>query len=297
MDFLKDIFMETLEREGRIIEVNQKQEKVFFRMNGKDSTTSNSYLEVYSLKESTLQTGDIFEVNGIKHLVIRRYTPENDIYQKFIAVKLNQHVKYMLGKDLVEFDLYQFEIADKTNSGDVITLGSNAKFNLPLNVLTKQIKINDRFFCGSFHAVWKIREMDYKENVVILYCERDVITECDDIENGIADRFSIETPPEPQPSGDIKVEPSYDESDCFAVLHHDTQTFTASIEGITNPQWKITLDAQGVAESYYESLIDNAKGTFKVTNNKPCKTKLKYTINEITSGKTTEYFVKLAALF
>lgn len=298
MNTLKDMFDDVMNREGRIIEVNQKQEEVFFRMNGENSTSSDSYLEVYSQIGTSLQTGDTFEVNGVKHLIIRRYTPENEIYQKFMAVRLNQHIKYMLDKDLVEFDLWQSELADKINGGDVITLGSNAEFKLPLNDLTKKIKVNDRFFCGSFHAVWRIREMDYKDNIVTIYCERDIITEHDDVKNGIADRFPIEPPPEPQPVGEIKVEPPYDKSDRYSLLYTYTQTFRATLDGVVNPQWEILLDSQGIPDSNYVSTIDNNSGIFTVENKKTTKGKLlKYIIKEKGSNKSLEYLVELSSLF
>lgn len=252
-----------------------------------------------------MNQGDEFIINGIDYLIIRKLTPENDVYQKFTAVKCNQKVRYMLKNDkssvdLTEFSMYQLpSYGDSLDNGTVVTIGSKAEFKLSLNNLSKRIKVNDRFFTESHHAVWKITDLDYKDGAVNLYCERDAITEHDDVENGIADRFPAEPSPEPQPqpSGDIKVDPPYDESDCYAVIHHDKQTFTASIDGVSNPQWEIVLDAQGVTESYYESVIDNAKGTFTVTNNKPSNTKLKFDVNEVASGKSMEYYVKLASLF
>lgn len=305
MNTLKDMFDDVMNREGKEIIVNAKALTVFFRKNNNSnfSMSVDSFTELYAYADAPLNQGDEFTINGISYLIIRKLTPENEVYQKFTAVKYNQIVKYMLkndkaSSDLTEFRMYQLpSYGDSLDNGTVVTIGSKAEFKLSLNDLSKRIKVNDRFFTQSTHAVWKITDLDYKDGAANLYCERDIITEHDDVENGIADRFSNEPQPEPQPVGEIKVEPPYDESDCYAVIHHDTQIFTASIEGVENPQWEITLDAQGMTDSYYESVIDNAKGTFTITNNKPNKTKLKYTIKEVTSGKSIEYYVKLASLF
>ena len=38
------------------------------------------------------------------------------------------------------------------------------------------------------------------------------------------------------------INPPYDEDGRYAVLQYDTTTFTATIDGVDNPEWNITLE-------------------------------------------------------
>ena len=84
----------------------------------------------------------------------------------------------------------------------------------------------------------------------------------------------------------------------YKVRQFEEITFTASIAGVSSPQWTITLDPQGIPSSYYTSSINNSACTFTVE----CKTLyngkyLKYTISEATTGKTLDYYIALVSMF
>ncbi len=96
--------------------------------------------------------------------------------------------------------------------------------------------------------------------------------------------------------GDIVVTPIYNTSTYYKLLQGKTQLFTCSISGLSNPQWNITLNANGNTASYYTSTIDNTNGTFTVQNKAKATPYLIYTINEITSGKSLTYQIALGGI-
>lgn len=304
MDNLQSVFDETLKREGKNIIAGDMSIQVFFRRN--DSGTTDHYLTMFVPVNQAINQGNTFTLNGVPYLVLKQLTLENNVYQKFICVQTNQHIKFMLKHtedsskaDLTEFAMYMSDsFGDSvSSSGNILVIDSQAEFKLSLNDLSRRIQINDRFFNEYYGAVWKITDINYKDGIVSLFCERDITNPSDDKENGIANYYDYNNQPETE-VGEITINPPYDEDGRYAVIQSDTTTFTASINSIESPEWNITLDAQGIPSGNYESEIDNSNGTFTVTNNKLYKgAYLKYTVQEATSGQTKEYFVELASLF
>lgn len=94
---------------------------------------------------------------------------------------------------------------------------------------------------------------------------------------------------------DIVVTPAYDCYTYYGVTQGSTQTFIATIDGIDNPSWTITLNANGNASTAYTSTISGNK--FTVTAKSISSKYLIYTVSEAVSGKTLIYNVKLASLF
>jgi hypothetical protein len=98
--------------------------------------------------------------------------------------------------------------------------------------------------------------------------------------------------------GDIIVNPAYPSGNAFYPVKecYDPEIFTATISGVTSPQWNIVLDPQGNASTSYTATINNSAGAFTVKCNKLSSKYLKFTINESTTGKSLEYFVKLSSM-
>lgn len=96
----------------------------------------------------------------------------------------------------------------------------------------------------------------------------------------------------------ISVSPAYTDTTYYALKEARTTTFTASITGVDSPTWSITLNANGIPTSNYNSTIDNSKGTFTVSNKSMYSGKeLVYTISEANSGKSTDYHIRLYGMF
>jgi hypothetical protein len=116
-------------------------------------------------------------------------------------------------------------------------------------------------------------------------------------DNDICNPAVISVTVTPKPiAADIVVTPAYDSGSYYSLLQSDTKTFTATIDGVENPEWSITLNANGISSSDYVSTISG--NTFTVKCNYPDTTKkLDYQISEKTTGKSTNYYIKLASMF
>ena len=195
MDILLNTFKETLEREGINIIIGANTYKVFFRRNEKGETIAHSTL--YALYSDQIKQGEVFSLNGSKYLITKELTTENTVYRKFECIQCNATIKWMYGKnDLVIYDCYMVGIADslKTSSNATI-INSKIEVWLPLNADSERIRLNGRFFCGSYTSVNKIIDINYLNGLCYLYAERDTILTTDDEINGIAERWTIEEKP------------------------------------------------------------------------------------------------------
>ncbi|WP_313180656.1 Ig-like domain-containing protein [Lacrimispora sp.] len=389
MDTLNDVFNETMEREGIDIIIGSSKHKVFLRRNDKADTSL--YSTLYTYYNDNIEQGNTFSLNGNKYLILKRSTSENTTYQKYTCVMCNATIKMMYGAgDFIVYDVRMDEnIQDSLNvNSSVITTGSKGAFLLSLNDESKRLRINYRFYCGAYILPWKIIDINYLNNMVYVYAERTPVSDNDDRDDGIADRWNYETKPNkyvidikesaveiqkgktqpltvtvskddstmnPQPTvewtindnsicsidsynivtglsvgqtkiigsykvnvndkvktdsvnitvtepstevGEIQINPPYDYSSYYGLFQGDTETFICSINGVSSPQWNITLNASGIASANYTSTIDNATGTFIVQNNKLTADKyLIYTIRELNTGKSVTYNIQLRGLF
>lgn len=394
---LIDTFNYNIERYGIEITVSDRTIKALFKRRSDDSgNTKNQYLTMFTSFDDNVEQGEIVILHDKRYLALKDNSNENTVYNKTHCIDCNHFIKYELKwidndkkADLTEFYIYGEDISASILTFDgTSTINSTCHFIFPLNDLTRRIRTNDRFFADlSDVGVWKIRDINYQNNLCNVYCIRDVINEYDDIENLIADRWLYETKPdnyliqlepstleiqtgntdtisvtvykndellEPTPQitynlsqsgivdvdatnnriealsqgevvitgsykinendtcetdsikvtvtapsyGEVIITPAYNKTGYYGVRQSSEQLFTASITGVDNPVWNITLDAQGISSSKYISTISNNDGTFKVKcNSVESAKRLKYTITETISGKSTEYLVGLISLF
>lgn len=194
-DILSNTFQSTLNREGKEIDINGTKHKVFFRRN--ETGNTDAYSTLFAPVDAQIKQGELFTVSGEKFLVQKNVTAENEVYRKYKAIRTNAEIKWMFGKNnLVVFDVFMDNISDSLNSNKSgITLSSKVNFMIPLDDNSKKIKVNGRFFCGSFHACWKIVELNHLNNICYLSVERDSILSNDDAKNGIANRYDYESRP------------------------------------------------------------------------------------------------------
>lgn len=389
---MEQLFKETLAREGINILKNGISYKVFFRIN--NTQGNDNYITMFSPIENGLLIGDTIIIKGSYFLILNQLTTENIVYNKYVCVKCNQKINYMLGHeennlmaDLVTFNVVMEDsMGDKLVTNIVNTLESTAEFKVSLNDLTRRIRINERFYCGSFHAPWKITELNYLNNIVTIYCKRTTSGVEDDEINGVADRWrfahkpdtytvlfeptsivcnvndvqtllptvfknniALETTPEIMwennydsivsinkneitglsvgnafikgyyknlendiavktllsitvnerpvvPS--IVVSPSYTHSTYYNLNQGQSMTLTVKGSNIDNPSWNITLNPNGnVLGTNYTSNINNQNGTVALKNVKMTNYKLIYNFQELTTGLSLNYEIKLSALF
>lgn len=194
-NILENTFQSTLEREGKIITINNINHTVFFRRND-GSNNPNAYTTLYAPLDAQIKQGEQFTIGVDKYLILVDLTAENDIYRKYKAIRTNSIVKWMFGKNnLVLFDVFMNDVSESINTKTAITLSSKVDFMITLDDNSRKIKVNGRFFCGSFHAVWKVLDINYLNGICYLSAERDSVLTNDDTKNGIANRYDYDPRP------------------------------------------------------------------------------------------------------
>lgn len=240
-EILSNTFQSTLNREGKDIEINGTKHKVFFRRNdGNGSNSTDAYTTLFAPLDTQIKQGELFSVNGDKYLVLVDLTAENDVYKKYKAIRTNAEIKWMFGKnDLVIFDVFMDDVANSLHSNkNGVTLSSKVSFMISLDENSKKIKVNGRFFCGSYHAVWKISDLNYLNDMVYISVERDAILPNDDAKNGIVGRYDYD----PRPST-YRVEFDNVESITIKELESKTVKYSIFKDGVLmdNPPIKQTF--------------------------------------------------------
>lgn len=112
----------------------------------------------------------------------------------------------------------------------------------------------------------------------------------------ISDSVNVVIKAKPVVVGEIIVTPVYNSTTYYNLKTNITATFTASISGVANPQWNISVNPNGNTASNYTATINNTNGTFTIKNLKQSSTKLLVTIAEQTTGKSIVYTVSLGGL-
>lgn len=97
-------------------------------------------------------------------------------------------------------------------------------------------------------------------------------------------------------TADIVVTPAYNDTTDYKIKQGRSYTFTCSLDGVSEPQWSIVLNPNGVGSSYYTSSIDNSAGTFTCGCVTRTTNLIEYDISESTTGKKAIYYIKLASM-
>lgn len=295
MDLVERAFKNSLNRESVSITIGENTHDVLFRRNDKGETTP--YNTLYALCHNDIKQGKEFTLNNNQWLIIKATQDENLIYQKCSCLKCNATIKMQYGKDdLVVYNVFMADLQDKLNveQHGIIT-DSKAELIMSLTDDSKRFDINKRFYCGAYIQPFVITDINYLDGLCYVYAERTSALECDDKENGIANRWDYEEkepPTPPIPIGDIEITPDDD-----GVCELCSVTYTCSIIGVENPVWQIELNPNGNTKEYYNSIIDNDSGTFTVECLNMSKFLLIYTITEQTTGKTLTKKVRLKGIF
>ena len=61
-----------------------------------DTDQIDRYLTMFVPVNQAIEQGNTFTLNSITLFGLKQLTPENDVYQKFICIQTNEHVKFML---------------------------------------------------------------------------------------------------------------------------------------------------------------------------------------------------------
>lgn len=113
----------------------------------------------------------------------------------------------------------------------------------------------------------------------------------------VTDSVSVVIKAIPVVVGDVIVTPVYNATTYYNLKTNITATFTASIGGLENPQWNITVNPNGNTATNYTATVDNTNGTFTIKNLKQSSNKILVTVAEQTTGKSIVYTIALGGLF
>lgn len=199
-------FVETMQREGQLVDIDGKSIKAFFRTDKSiaGSKTKEPYITAFTAYSDNIKPGALFSVANDKYIAIKDNSNENEIYNKTYAVKCNQVISYMLRKaadnskaDITTFYVNADDISQRESiTSSVSTLTSSGHFIFPLNDLTRRLLVNDRFYAGNT-IPWVIRDIVLQNDLCEVYTERSQVdTPNDDLANLVADRWKFEHKPD-----------------------------------------------------------------------------------------------------
>lgn len=232
LNTVRDSFLYNLSTYGTLITIGDKQVKALFKLEqANDREKQNQYLTMFTDYAEAIPQGQEFVLQGKHYITLKDNSDENTIYNKAKCVSCNQLIKYELKHsddktkaDLTHFYCYADNLsAVNSTNGGLITIQSTCHFMFPLTDHTKRIRMNDRFFVAQAESgVWKVRDLNYQNGIVDVYCVRDPVdTSVDDTEKLIADRWLYEHKPDDYV---ITLSP-----DVISIMEGHTQDITVSV--------------------------------------------------------------------
>lgn len=171
-------------RNGKIVTIykrdfNTSAEMVVF----KEITNNSSYDDKIIFADVDIEQGDILELEDNKYIVISDRESVNNVYSKFIVRKLYKNIKVYIGNELKEISCFV-----ETGTQDIqesLPFGA-IKLTVQENSITNKINYDLRFITmGNVYKV--VGFTSQYTGLKYIYAEKDVFTDFDDRENGIAD--------------------------------------------------------------------------------------------------------------
>lgn len=252
MDILQDVFNFSYNKEKQPITIGDKTVQAFFRRSETDCIMYVPFADKLSL-------GGVFVLNGDKYLITDELRSENTTYCKYHCDKLNDSFKIMYNNsdkqvaygtaEIVTYECLVKPMQYRLNvSQDGTQIDSNIEILVPLNKNSRRLGVNRTLFLQNqkgynkennsyyYSHKWQIRDLQYLDGVVHLFCNWTPTLPTDDTENGIPNRWAIEFNPNEPLTYTVTFSPK-----SFSLRVGETQTITPTV--------KITTEnAQGLTE-------------------------------------------------
>lgn len=174
-------------RNGKIVAIHKRDltihaEMVVF----KEISNNNSYDDKIIYADVDIEQGDILELEGNKYIVISDRENINNTYSKFIVRKLYKNIKVYIGNELKEISCFVETGTQSVVNDDIIFPDGSIKLTIQENSITNQLTYDKRFI--TMNNVYKVVGFTSQyTGLKYIYAEKDVFTDFDDRENGIAD--------------------------------------------------------------------------------------------------------------
>lgn len=142
--------------------------------------------------KQSLSTGDLVSYQDEHWMLVSQVDISGASYTGRIR-KINHNTKFIINDWLYEFPSILEMVSLSIGSAvDIRIATGNMRITLQNNEITSQIAINNRFIASL--SAWKVIGLDYtKTGLIIMTAERDLFEADDDIENGIANGYSLPT--------------------------------------------------------------------------------------------------------
>jgi len=177
-------------RNGKIVTIYKRDfntiaEMVVF----KEISNNSSYDDKIIFADVDIEQGDIVELEGNKYIVISDRENINNVYSKFIVRKLYKNIKVYINNELKSVDCFIDTNAQAIQ--DSLPFGA-IKLTVQENKTTNKIGYDLRFI--TMGNVYKVVGFTSEySGLKYIYAEKDVFTDFDDMENGIADYWKYNT--------------------------------------------------------------------------------------------------------
>lgn len=142
--------------------------------------------------KQSLSTGDLVSYQDEHWMLVSQVDISGASYTGRIR-KINHNTKFIINDWLYEFpSILEMVSLSIGSTVDIRIATGNMRITLQNNEITSQIAINNRFIASL--SAWKVIGLDYtKTGLIIMTAERDLFEADDDIENGIANGYSLPT--------------------------------------------------------------------------------------------------------
>ena len=202
--------------------------------NDLDSNKDIKYLYILE----TLNTGEIVEINCTKYIIVKKID-SNTVYNNYLLYKCNVSVKFNINNNIMGYEGFI--------DSNTLKLAENKYISMDESIFTLIIPYSSTKFIDKRFIKWndafKITSIDYtKQGLLYLRVENDVISDNDDLENEIADRWGTENP---------KPNYTFDIPTSINVEVEEESTLIYSIKNngvdVVNPNVEFSMDNTNVA--------------------------------------------------
>ena len=186
-----DQFNHFIEREGIKFKVNNTNQIKGLIKEIEDNTDNDEKYIFTPL--DTIKQGDKVELLNQTWLVTKKDINFNEIYEKGTISLVNFDVIFNFNGTLISLPSVVQSQFQKMNSGQFITLYEGKSIiTMKDTPEARRVSLNQRFL--NQNRAWVVNGIDQtRKGILIFSCELDTISENDDVENNIVDRWLYET--------------------------------------------------------------------------------------------------------
>ena len=186
IDSMIDFFLYEM---GEDIRINGEQQKALV-LDAVDKINQYDDKIIHTIVE--IKTGDIIQYKGLKYLITSQIDKNSNSYCARIK-QCNYRIAFNFSGNIKLFDaLIETKVMDVESNQIMKFASGKIMVSIQDNADSKEISLAKRFI--NTGRAWKVIGIDKSiKGMIILTCDLDYISNTDDIESGIAERWAYET--------------------------------------------------------------------------------------------------------